>query len=177
VKCSGVFDGFVEDSDPMAAGLPDVVFLPHSRLNGVPDSALLDAGYRIVIGSGASQVGWSVAAREQGESLFVLCQGHPEYGKLSLLREYRRDVRRYLLSGGAVSYPRLPEGYLAPNAAARLHKFQLEASSANADPAELCASFPFDEVAATVENTWAVTSATLYANWVRLARTAVLDRV
>ena len=101
IKCSGVFDGVVEDSfDPLATGLPALVPVPHSRLNDVPESALLDAGYRIVVGSGSSHVGWSVAAREHGGSLLVLCQGHPEYGTLSLLREYRRDVRRVVVRPG-----------------------------------------------------------------------------
>ena len=39
------------------------------------------------------------------------------------------------------------------------------------DPRELWPTFPFEEVAATVENTWAPISATLYANWLQLART------
>jgi homoserine O-succinyltransferase/O-acetyltransferase len=29
-------------------------------------------------------------------SLFVLLQGHPEYDSATLLREYRRDVGRFL---------------------------------------------------------------------------------
>jgi homoserine O-succinyltransferase/O-acetyltransferase len=178
MKCSGVFDGFVEDSfDPLATGLPEVVPVPHSRLNDVPESALVDAGYRIIVGSGSARAGWSVAAREQGDSLFVLCQGHPEYGTLSLLREYRRDVRRALFGRGAVPYPRLPEGYLVGEAVERLTDFAAHAQTRWADPRELWASFPYDEAAATVENTWAAASATLYANWVRLARTGVPERV
>ncbi|HEY4829187.1 MAG TPA: homoserine O-succinyltransferase, partial [Solirubrobacteraceae bacterium] len=87
LKCAGVFEGVLEDRlDPLAAGLPDLVRIPHSRINDVPEAALVDAGYRIVVGTGESGAGWSVAAREQGDALFVLCQGHPEYGTLSLLR-------------------------------------------------------------------------------------------
>ena len=123
-KCSGVFSGVVENPlDPLAFGLPETVPFPHSRVNDVPEEALLDAGYRIVIGSGASGAGWAVATRRRGDGLFVLCQGHPEYGTLSLLREYRRDVRRYLFGRGAVPYPRLPEGYLCPDAVALLQRF------------------------------------------------------
>jgi homoserine O-succinyltransferase len=178
IKCSGVFNGIVEDSsDPLATGLPEVVPVPHSRVNDVPESALIEAGYRIVVGSRSSHPGWSVAAREQGDSLFVLCQGHPEYGTLSLLREYRRDVRRALFGRGAVPYPRLPEGYLAREAVEILTDFAARAQRPWADPRELWASFPYDEIAGTVENTWAAASATLYDNWVRLARSAVLDRV
>ena len=171
-KCSGVFSGTVEDRfDPLAFGLPDVFAIPHSRVNEVPEEALIDAGYRIVVGG--SRAGWSVAAREFGNGLFVLCQGHPEYGTLSLLREYRRDVRRFLFGRGALPYPRLPEGYLGEQAVDILTEFKRRAHASNADPRELWPTFPFDEVAATVENTWASASATLYANWLRLARTAL----
>ena len=68
-----------------------------------------------------------MAAREQGDALFVLCQGHPEYGTLSLLREYRRDVRRSLFGRGAVPYPRLPDGYLGEEAVETLMKFERRA--------------------------------------------------
>jgi homoserine O-succinyltransferase/O-acetyltransferase len=177
VKCSGVFGGIVEDRlDPLATGLPDVVRIPHSRVNDVPEAALVDAGYRIVVGTGRSGAGWSVAAREQGDSLFVLCQGHPEYGTLSLLREYRRDVRRFLFGRGTVPYPRLPDGYLGEEAVETLIEFERRAHATHMDPRELWPTFPFDAVAATVENSWASVSAALYANWLELARTAVPQR-
>jgi homoserine O-succinyltransferase len=177
VKCSGVFEGTVEDPlDPLATGLPDAVPIPHSRVNDVPEEALVAAGYRIVVGTGSSGAGWSLAARDHGNGLFVLCQGHPEYGTLSLLREYRRDVRRYLFGRGAVPYPPLPEGYLGEEAVDKLTEFECRAHAIDMDPRELWPTFPFDEVAATVENSWAPISATLYSNWLRLARAAVIHR-
>jgi homoserine O-succinyltransferase len=173
VKCSGVFHGDVGDPyDPLAFGLAETVPFPHSRVNDVPQDALIDAGYRIVVGSGASGAGWAVAARQQGDGLFVLCQGHPEYGTLSLLREYRRDVRRSLFGRGAVPYPSLPDGYLCPGAVTMLERFAELAAARNADPRALWPRFPFDEVAASVQNTWATPSATLYANWLSLAMAA-----
>ncbi len=178
VKCSGVFEGTVEDPfDPLTIGLPDVVPIPHSRLNEVSEAALIDAGYRVVVGTGSSGAGWSVAAREHRDGLFVLCQGHPEYGTLSLLREYRRDVRRCLFGRGAIPYPRLPDGYLGQEAVDKLTEFEHRAYATDMDPRELWPTFPFDEVAATVENTWASASATLYANWLQLARPALPHRV
>lgn len=176
-KCSGVFEGVVQDPlDPLAVGLPGTVRIPHSRINDVPEAALVDAGYRILVGTGSSGAGWSVATREKGAGLFVLCQGHPEYSTLSLLREYRRDVRRSLFGRGAVPYPRLPEGYLGEEAIDKLTEFERRAHAANMDPRELWPTFPFDEVAATVRHSWASASATLYSNWLELARSAALDR-
>jgi homoserine O-succinyltransferase len=177
-KCSGVFGGVLEDPlDPLASGLPDIVPIPHSRVNEVPENALVEAGYRIVIGSASSGAGWSVAAGKHGDGLFVLCQGHPEYGTLSLLREYRRDVRRFLFGRGAVPYPRLPDGYLCEEAVEMMTKFERRAHGRGMDPRELWPTFPFEEVAATVENTWASASAMLYANWLQSARANRADEV
>lgn len=176
VKCSGVFEAAIADpSDPLVSGLPTTIPIPHSRLNDVPTLALLEAGYRVVIGSERPDVGWGVATRRIGESKFVLCQGHPEYGTLSLLREYRRDVRRYLFGRGALPYPRLPEGYLRPEAVATLSAFERRAtSSIRQEPRALFERFPYDEVAPSVENTWAAGSRRLYANWLGLAQAALV---
>ncbi len=174
VKCSGVFTGLVGNTfDPLASGLRDAVPIPHSRVNDVPEAAMLEAGYRIVIGTGPSRAGWAIATRQQGDSLFVLCQGHPEYATLSLLQEYRRDVRRFLFGDGAVPYPRVPEGYLCAEAVRRLEAFAWQAQSSHSEPDELWDGFPFDETAVTIKNTWAPMSATLYANWLGLARTTL----
>ena len=172
-KCAGVFQGSVNPwGEPLADGLPEFVCVPHSRFNEIPEEAALDAGYRIVIGSGPSQAGWSVAARECGESLFVLCQGHPEYSTLSLLREYRRDVRRYLFRQGAAEYPCPPEGYLSDDAVATFEAFARVATESAEDPQALWEQFPYDEVSGGVQNTWADGAATLYANWLQIARRA-----
>jgi homoserine O-succinyltransferase len=170
-KCSGVFRGFVTDpDDPLAFGLPYEVQVPHSRVNEVPEDVLIDAGYRIVVGGAGSPAGWAVAARECGDALFVLCQGHPEYGTLSLLREYRRDVRRFLFGRGTLPYPCLPDGYLPTPAVHRLDRFAARAVRGGRDPRDSWAEFPYREIAASVENTWAASSAALYANWIRCAR-------
>ena len=47
---------------------------------------------------------------KEGKSLFVFFQGHPEYDADTLLREYRRDVERYLRHETSV-HPSIPRGY------------------------------------------------------------------
>lgn len=171
-KCCGVFDGVVETPrGPFAAGLSDAVAVPHSRVNDVPEPALIEAGYSIVIGRALP--GWSVASRAQGAGMFVLCQGHPEYSTESLLREYRRDVRRALFGRGAVAYPPLPDDYLSPEGRARLEDFAARASEeSGVDPVALYKGFPYEEVRATLTNRWADSSAIFYANWLALVRGA-----
>ncbi len=133
-KCSGVFTGTVTDpDDPLALGLPHEVAMPHSRAQrgarrmfcSTPDTGSSSA-------APTSPAGWAVAARECGDSLFVLCQGHPEYSTLSLLREYRRDVRRFLFGRGTLPYPCLPEGYLSALAVHRLDRFAARACRSGA---------------------------------------------
>jgi homoserine O-succinyltransferase len=173
VKCSGVFEGAVNRSHPLAAGLPDFVPVPHSRVNDVPEEPLIAAGYEIVIGSGPAQAGWAIATRSYGERVFVLCQGHPEYSTRSLLREYRRDVRRYLHGRGAIPYPRIPDGYVPRDAAALLEEFEKIATGPDVDPVAIWETFPYDRVAAALDNSWAVPSATFYANWLGRANAAL----
>jgi homoserine O-succinyltransferase len=172
-KCSGVFDGAVEAAaGPLAAGLPETVAVPHSRVNDIPQEALLQAGYAIVIGAGRACPGWSVAVREQGSGTFVLCQGHPEYSTESLLREYRRDVRRSLFGRGAVPYPALPQGYLTEHGAQLLEQFASEATQigGDRDPLELYGRFPYEQVHSELVNRWADSSAILYASWLASVR-------
>jgi homoserine O-succinyltransferase/O-acetyltransferase len=165
VKCSGVFQGPVSRDHPLADGLPEHVPVPHSRVNDIPEDALVEAGYEILIGSGSGDPGWSVASRRQGDTLFVLCQGHPEYGTESLLKEYRRDVRRSLFGRGAVPYPSSPTGYFGPAGRALLEQFSQRASAPDIDAEQLFASFPYGELAAGLENTWSEPAAKLYTNW------------
>jgi homoserine O-succinyltransferase len=166
IKCSGVFVGTVADpDDPLATGLPGHVPVPHSRINDVPEQALIDAGYRVLIGAGTGDQGWSVASRRHGDSLFMLCQGHPEYSTESLLKEYRRDVRRSLFGRGVVPYPPLPEGYVEGDGLIALQEFAERAGEPGQDPRVLFSSFPFAQVSAGLRNTWAEPAAQLYANW------------
>jgi homoserine O-succinyltransferase/O-acetyltransferase len=77
-KCSGVYDCSVEDpSDPLVSGLPELVPVPHSRVYDVPETPMVQAGYRIVIGSGPSGAGWAVAARKRGDGMSCSARGTP----------------------------------------------------------------------------------------------------
>ncbi len=172
-KLTGVYRGRVSDPQhPLARGLAESVPVPHSRLNDVDETRLREAGYEIVVGEGEDRVGWSIAARRSRRCLFVLCQGHPEYSAVSLLREYRRDVRRSVFGRGGVSYPPIPHGYLGPESTARLQAFAARAARGGEEPRELFAEFPYDEVASTLKRTWADASTAFYANWLELARLA-----
>ena len=102
---------------------------------------------------------------KQTSSLLVFFQGHPEYEETTLLREYRRDVGRFL-RGQQAHYPTLPQGYFPPAALELLSAFETRARAA--PDAELLADFPLTPIAATLTNTWSAGATGIYRNWLAL---------
>jgi len=164
-KCSGVFPQVVDQGHPLMAGVGELS-LPHSRFNEIPTSELLETGYRVLAAS--QDGGWTVAVGERGPCQLLLLQGHPEYERQTLLREYRRDVRRYL-TGHQGSYPHLPKGYLDIEGVAALERFQADVTAEVHDPT-LVDHFPFDFVAAHIDVDWQSVSRLFMKNWVRSVR-------
>ena len=163
-KCSGVFVQEVRPGHVLTAGLGQSVSMPHSRLNDLPSALLAKGGYTNLIES--PEMDWTVAVKERGSCTFVLVQGHPEYSTTSLLREYRRDMQRFLC-GERSTAPTIPVGYLDPEGERLLQVFEARALGKSRD-AELMNEFPFEPVAARLVNTWQSSGTRLYANWLRL---------
>jgi homoserine O-succinyltransferase len=161
-KCAGVFPQEVDATHPLGAGIAREINLPHSRTSTVPQEVLRDAGYHIAIQSDA--VGWSVATRDVGGAQVVLVQGHPEYDPSSLLREYRRDVRRYVQRERG-ELPCLPFRCVPPQDWERLEDLHRAIIGGKRDPG-LVAAYPFDEVGARATWPWHAVAERLYANWV-----------
>jgi len=164
-KCSGVYPQVLDEEHPLMAGI-SALSLPHSRFNEIPSGDLLERGYRVL--ADCRDNGWTVAVGERGQCRLLLLQGHPEYERLTLLREYRRDVRRYL-AGDRGSYPHLPKGYLDIEGARALEKFEAGVT-ARADVRAMMDSFPFDYVAGHVNADWRSVSRQLIGNWARSVR-------
>jgi homoserine O-succinyltransferase len=80
---------------------------PHSRLNEVAESDLLPAGYQVLTRS--PEIGIDLFVKP-GPALALFFQGHPEYAAETLLREYLRDVARFL-RGEREAHPAPPSGY------------------------------------------------------------------
>jgi homoserine O-succinyltransferase/O-acetyltransferase len=156
-KCCGVFDQQIDHEHPLARGLRSVSF-PHSRQNEIDTAELRGVGYEVIAESATG--GWTVAARQRGDSLTVMFQGHPEYSRDTLLREYRRDVRRFL-EGERDTYPALPVGYLDRDGQTLLTQFR---DAARLD-ASLIDSFPFAAALGHVRADWRVASQRLVNNW------------
>ncbi len=158
-KQSGVFNHVVDRVDPLAHGLGSKVAFPHSRLNEIPVSELRAHQYRLVVSS--DRTGWTVAARERRGRLLVLLQGHPEYKATTLLKEYRRDVRRFL-DGFTAVHPEQPFGYLDRTGVKLLKAFRERCESSAPPSAE---DFPYEAAVEHIRASWDNSSRQLLLNW------------
>jgi homoserine O-succinyltransferase/O-acetyltransferase len=102
---------------------------------------------------------------KQGKSLFLFLQGHPEYDQGSLLREYYRDVGRFL-RGERDAYPQMPRDYFDTDCGAALDAFRIRALAQRSR--ELLGDFPTVDVEGATSRDWRVTAVRIYANWLSL---------
>jgi homoserine O-succinyltransferase len=159
-KHFGVFEYEKSSQHPLTRGAADPIRFPHSRWNDLKEEALKSAGYCVLTRS--SESGVDSFVKEKKKSLFVHFQGHPEYGRQTLLKEYRRDVRRYLKQERE-SYPSLPRGYFDEKVTGLLDDFRTKAI---AERRELTMeAFPGDEVFNTLQNGWQESAKQVYRNW------------
>jgi homoserine O-succinyltransferase len=158
-KLSGVYQCEKAADHDLVADAPASWPVPHSRYNGLDERELSDSGYLIL--SRARRVGPDLFIKPVADSLFVMLQGHPEYGAHALLREYRRDIKRFLL-GQCTTYPGIPEGYFSGETARALAALreQIEQQARLELPAA------FDAAAGqTMAAPWQQDGVRLYARW------------
>ncbi len=86
---------------PVTRGFDDEFWAPHSRYSGVNEAELSrESGLEVLAYS--EQAGPYIIADKGCRNLFVT--GHPEYGRDTLAKEYRRDVGRGLSPAVPVNY-------------------------------------------------------------------------
>ena len=101
-KLSGVYRHRVRNRKiPLVRGFDDVFMAPHSRHTEVPQQ-LLEEDDRITILADSLQAGVFLCMAKEGRQIFVM--GHPEYDRMTLDAEYKRDMGRGL-------NPQIPENY------------------------------------------------------------------
>jgi homoserine O-succinyltransferase/O-acetyltransferase len=164
-KQFGVF-GFSKVADHMMtddAGA--LIHFPHSRWNEVREDSLNACGYVVLTKS--VEAGVDSFVKRKKNSLFVHFQGHPEYNAHTLLKEYRRDIKRFLRSERE-TYPTMPRGYFDSTATRLLADFQETALSNPHE--EVMAEFPETAVVSTLQNGWHACAVSLYRNWLQYVR-------
>ena len=160
-KRFGVFECVRAADHPLTAAAPARLQMPHSRWNEIPEEALLACGYRVLTRSEDAGVDSFVKHRK---SLFVFFQGHPEYEAVTLLLEYRRDIRRFLRNERD-TYPSMPHGYFDPDTVDALNALRQRSLSDRRE--ERLAEFPTATAAGKVTNNWRSAAEGVYRSWLR----------
>ncbi len=159
-KQFGVFSHQRASDHELTRGIPETVRIPHSRWNEVREADLLAGGYTVL--TKAPNAGVDLFVKKNKNSLFVHFQGHPEYSTLTLLKEYRRDIRRYLRQERE-AYPTMPEGYFGSHARQVLNEFRTE--SLKDRNVERMADFPEAAIVDSLEHSWKPSASGIYRNW------------
>jgi homoserine O-succinyltransferase/O-acetyltransferase len=161
-KQFGVFDFDVLSADPMTKGAGPKLPVPHSRWNDLPEQALAACGYRILTRSAAAGVDMFAAPERNGHSFFLFLQGHPEYEAGTLLREYRRDIGRFL-RGEQERYPTMPQGYFNGEASVIASAFREHAVGERRH--DLIADFPMRALEGGLGVRWHRAAVGFYERW------------
>lgn len=169
-KRCGVFDCRLAADHPMTEHFPEPLWVPHSRYNDLPEKALADCGYKILTRS--KTAGVDMFAKQEG-SFFLFFQGHPEYEADSLLREYRRDVTRFL-AGERERYPALPHGYFSEAAAGTAETFHLRALADRR--VTLSGEFPTAALETGLQSPWRAAALGVYRKWCAFLRARKAER-
>ncbi len=136
---------------------------PHSRYNDISRQQLEAHGLAVLAESEAGGVHMAVSP-DQFRVLYF--QGHPEYDFNSLLKEYRREVGRFL-KGELDSPPPFPENYFSEEAQAIAARFVDEAARRNAEGKPVSDTLE-QELRGMLDNTWGDTAKAIINNWLGL---------
>lgn len=78
---------------PLVRGFDDVFLAPHSRHTDVSLEDIQNCG-KITVLAESDEAGFLLGMADDGRKIFI--QGHPEYDRLTLDTEYRRDINKGL---------------------------------------------------------------------------------
>jgi len=161
-KQFGVFEYKGTSNHQLFSGVGDLVRFPHSRWNEVRADALTSCGYTVL--SQSPDAGVDMFVKQKRVSLFLHFQGHPEYAAQTLLKEYRRDVKRFL-RGERETYPSMPRDYFDAASAKLMNDFREHALSHRQE--DQMASFPDGLALGTLQNVWRSSATRIYRNWLK----------
>jgi homoserine O-succinyltransferase len=153
----------IESSHPLMRNVNTRFDAPHSRFNDISRQLMEEAGLTVLAEN--SEVGVLMAVSPD-QFRAVYFQGHPEYDAVSLLKEYKREVNRYL-NDELDSPPPCPENYFSVEAMAIIAK-HIEACVQSKSDGGVMPVFPEDELMQQVDNTWGDTGKAIINNWLGL---------
>ncbi|NLP35207.1 MAG: homoserine O-succinyltransferase [Clostridiales bacterium] len=93
-KLFGIFEHRVlKRKTPFVRGFDDIFYAPHSRYTTVLKEDIL-RNEELIILAESEEAGVFIVMSKEGKQIFVM--GHPEYDRVSLDREYKRDIAKGL---------------------------------------------------------------------------------
>ncbi len=134
--------------------------VPHSRYNTITRAQLESAGFTILVESEEGDVHMAVGPDQYQMTFF---QGHPEYDRNSLFKEYKREVQRFL-NGERSDYPPHPENYFSIEAAQLVDEYQHSVFQAQQKGLAV-PPFPDKTIEPLLDNTWGDTGKAIFNNW------------
>jgi homoserine O-succinyltransferase len=137
--------------------------VPHSRNNDVSRAQLEAAGFTILVHSAEGGVHMAVSP---DQLRIVYLQGHPEYDRISLLKEYKREVLRFV-AGERDDYPPQPEYYFYEEAARIVNRYHESVLTA-LEQGTPVPPFPEQQIEPHLDNTWRDTGRAIFNNWLGL---------
>jgi len=161
-KQFGVFTFTKSANHALTGGVREQIRFPHSRWNEVQADALAACGYSVLTRS--AEGGVDSFVKQKKRSLFVHFQGHPEYEAHTLLKEYRRDIKRFT-RGERETYPSMPKNYFNAPSTKLVTEFRDVVLADRRE--ELMEGFPEAALAGTLEKTWHAAATSIYGNWLR----------
>ena len=101
-KLSGVYKHRVMNrKEPLVRGFDDVFMAPHSRYTQASRQQILD-NPRLKVLADSDEAGIYIVLGDGGKEIFVM--GHPEYDRLTLDKEYKRDIDKGIEPDLPVNY-------------------------------------------------------------------------
>ena len=162
----------IYQNHPLVSGVNTRFDVPHSRFNEIHKDQFKAANLKILAES--EEAGVHLAASEDGFRI-VFFQGHPEYDAISLLKEYKREIGRYINSE-INDYPPLPDNYFSLRSRAILNEYSekiIRARNNNENPPV----FPEDLIAPMLDNTWHDSAEAVINNWIgKVYQTTHIER-
>jgi len=137
--------------------------VPHSRHNDVSREQFEAAGLSVLVESEEAGVHMA-ASRDQFRIIYL--QGHPEYDVHSLLKEYKREVHRFV-EGEVPLPPPFPEHYFTDEAADLATKYLAAAVEAR-DAGDPLPDTLERDILPLLDNTWGDTAKAIVNNWLGL---------
>lgn len=101
-KLSGIYSHSVSNrKEPLVRGFDDVFYAPHSRYTGIREEDIT-ANSEFTVLAQSDEAGYFILLAKGGKHIFLM--GHPEYDRMTLDKEYKRDLAKGI-------NPAIPKNY------------------------------------------------------------------